>query len=175
MEYARSGLVALLLMAGTAAQAQHPVSPDHCGAELVDLADIIACARLGDEGRIERCAAAREQPLLPPTDGARVLEFGARAQYGSTSKGVVFSGGAKVVAPSAGRVLFGGAFRSYGNLVIIDACTYDVLIAGVETVGVAAHSFVESGQTIGTTAGPGAVIYLEVRKGHQAVDPFGIR
>lgn len=175
MGSARAALVALLLTAATAAQAQHPPSPEHCGAEVIDLAGLIACARLGDGGRLERCAAARDQPLLPPTDGARVLEFGTRTQYGSTSKGVVFSGGGKVVAPSAGRVMFAGAFRSYGNLVVIDACMYDVLVAGIETVDVPARSFVEAGQTIGATAGPGAVIYLEVRKGNQAVDPFGIR
>lgn len=102
MGSARAALVALLLTAATAAQAQHPLSPEHCSAEVIDLAGLIACARLGDEGR-------------------------------------------------------------------------PVLVAGIETVDVPARSFVEAGQTIGATAGPGGVIYLEVRKGNQAVDPFGIR
>lgn len=175
MQFTSLALAASLLAAATAANAQYPFSPEHCGAEVLDIPGIIACARLGEEGRAHRCAQPGERQVLPPTDGARVLEFGAKTQFGSTSKGVVFTGNGTVVAPSTGRVMFGGAFRSYGNLVVIDACEFDVLVAGIEALTVPARSLVEAGQPIGTSTGAGAVIYLEVRKGERAVNPFGMR
>jgi septal ring factor EnvC (AmiA/AmiB activator) len=102
------------------------------------------------------------------------LSFGDKTQFGSTSKGVVLeSDGQTVVAPSAGRVLFAGTFRNYGNLVIIDACNVDVLVAGIETISTSAHALVEEGQVIGTMVGSGNPVYLEVRRANRAINPFG--
>ena len=52
-------------------------------------------------------------------------------------------GGPTVVAPSAGRVLFAGAFRTYGSLVIIDSCDVDVLVAGMKTVATHAQALIK--------------------------------
>ena len=153
---------------------QQPFAPDACGAESLDPGVISACRRLAEEGRDQRCAAYRQARILPPTHGPRVLSFGDKTQFGSTSKGVVLeSDGQTVVAPSAGRVLFAGTFRNYGNLVIIDACNVDVLVAGIETISTSAHALVEEGQVIGTMVGSGNPVYLEVRRANRAINPFG--
>jgi septal ring factor EnvC (AmiA/AmiB activator) len=171
-------LLALVMLGGAVvadAFAQHPAAPDPCGVETSDLAGIIACRRLAEEGRDRRCAAAPAPArIVPPTGGDRLLNFGEKTRYGTTSKGVVFEGGGRtVVAPGAGRVLFAGAFRSYGNVVIIDACAVDVLVAGIEEVATQFQALVGAGQAIGSIKGAGSVVYLEVRKTDRPIDPFG--
>ena len=102
------------------------------------------------------------------------LRFGDNTSYGSTSKGVVFEGGGQtVVAPSAGRVLFAGSYRSYGNILFIDACNIDVLVAGLEAVATQPEAIVAKGKPIGSIAGSRSVVYLEVRKSNRPIDPFG--
>jgi septal ring factor EnvC (AmiA/AmiB activator) len=169
-------LAVVMLSCGCMANAfgQQASAPDSCGAETSDLAAIMDCRRSAEDGRDRRCAAPGRTKVLPPTSGPRVLNFGEKTQYGSTSKGVVFEGGGRtVVAPSAGRVLFAGDFRSYGKIVIIDACTIDVLVAGIETVATQAQALVAEGQDLGSIAGPDSVVYLEVRRAGRPIDPFG--
>lgn len=140
----------------------------------MDLDGLLACRRMSDAGRERRCASATPRQISSPTAGARVLNFGERTQFGSASKGVVFeASGPTVIAPTAGRVLFAGAFRSYGNLVIIDSCAVDVLVGGMADVTTEAGVLVEGGQSIGIATPAGRVIYLEVRKANRPIDPFG--
>ena len=153
---------------------QSTLDPDSCGSEVSDLAGLIDCRRLAEEGRGQRCAGSQQATILMPTPGRHVLRFGDKTQYGTTSKGVAIeSEGQTVVAPSDGRVLFAGAYRTYGNLIIIDSCGFDILIAGVAIVATQAQELVKGGQTIGDSSRVGDVVYLEVRKANKAIDPFG--
>jgi septal ring factor EnvC (AmiA/AmiB activator) len=153
---------------------QHALAQDSCSAENLDLGGLIRCRRSSEERRDQRCAAATPLRISPPTNGPRILNFGEKTQYGSTSKGVVFEGGGPTIdAPGAGRVLFAGTYRSYGNIVIIDSCNVDILVAGLNAIATHVEALVAVGQPIGNIAGAGGVVYLEVRRADRAIDPFG--
>ncbi|HZT49207.1 MAG TPA: peptidoglycan DD-metalloendopeptidase family protein, partial [Hyphomicrobiaceae bacterium] len=78
--------------------------------------------------------------MLPlPAAGRRVLNFGEKTQYGSQSKGVVLETrqGGQVVSPSDGWIVYAGEFRSYGQLLIINAGGgYHILLAGLSQIDV---------------------------------------
>jgi len=93
--------------------------------------------------------------------------------------------GATVSAPADGAVLFCGPYRTYGQLLIIDAgAGYYVLIAGMDRINVVSGEFVLAGEPVGvmgdglvrmaTAAAVGAarpVLYIELRKDGTAIDP----
>ena len=84
--------------------------------------------------------------------------------------------GAPVNAIAAGRVLFAGWFRGYGQMVILDHGNGDLSVSGyLEEIRVAAGDSVAAGQPIGSvgetgsSSGPG--LYFEIRHEGKAVDP----
>jgi murein hydrolase activator len=124
--------------------------------------------------------------LLPiPALGRRVLKFGEKTQYGSQSKGLVLETrhGGQVVSPSDGWIVYAGEFRSYGQLLIINAGGgYHILLAGLSQIDVQLGQFVLAGEPVGvmTTAGRGTpgkaqdnapVLYIEFRKDQRPIDP----
>jgi septal ring factor EnvC (AmiA/AmiB activator) len=131
-----------------------------------------------------------EQPFvdmrakLPlPAQGRRVLAFGERTQYGAASKGTVIETrlGAQITSPCDGWVVYAGEFRSYGQLLIINAGDgYHVLLAGMSQIDVAPGQFVLASEPVGTMSsaarGQGAsvgspVLYVEFRKDGRPIDP----
>jgi septal ring factor EnvC (AmiA/AmiB activator) len=94
--------------------------------------------------------------LPMPARGRRALGFGDKTQYGGTSKGLVLETrfGARVTAPCDGWVVYAGEFRSYGQLLIINAGGgYHVLIAGLSQMDVGPGQFVLAAEPIGTMSG----------------------
>ena len=91
--------------------------------------------------------------LLPlPAQGRRVLTFGEKTQYGSQSKGLVLETrhGGQVVSPSDGWIVYAGEFRSYGQLLIINAGGgYHILLAGLSQIDVQLGQFVLAGEPVG--------------------------
>jgi septal ring factor EnvC (AmiA/AmiB activator) len=84
--------------------------------------------------------------------------------------------GTAVQAIAAGRVLFAGWFRGYGQMVIVDHGGGDLSVSGyLDEVHVAAGDSVAAGQPIGavgetgSASGPG--LYFEIRHDGKAVDP----
>lgn len=118
-------------------------------------------ASLGGAGKHELIAPAipfqAAKGKLPlPARGRRALGFGAKTQYGGTSKGIVIETrfGARVTAPCDGWVVYAGEFRSYGQLLIINAGGgYHVLIAGLSQMDVGPGQFVLAAEPIGTMSG----------------------
>lgn len=91
-----------------------------------------------------------------PARGRRALGFGDKTQYGGTSKGIVIETrfGARVTSPCDGWVVYAGEFRSYGQLLIINAGGgYHVLIAGLSQMDVGPGQFVLAAEPIGTMSG----------------------
>jgi len=80
------------------------------------------------------------------------------------------------VSPVAdGKVIFAGAFRSYGNVVIVDHARGFFSIYGslgeiLTSKGAAARAGVPIARA-GAAPGGGGRVYLEIRKGTQALDP----
>jgi septal ring factor EnvC (AmiA/AmiB activator) len=144
------------------------------GAEMAHLKPEIAFAEA--KGRV---------PL--PAAGAILKTFGAPDDLGGIERGVSLATpeGATVSAPVDGSVLFAGAYRSYGQLLIIDAgAGYCVLLAGMGRINVESGEFVLAGEPVGimgdgsartaTAAAVGAarpVLYIELRKDGTAIDP----
>ena len=124
--------------------------------------------------------------LLPlPAQGRRVLTFGEKTQYGSQSRGLVLETrhGGQVVSPSDGWIVYAGEFRSYGQLLIINAGGgYHILLAGLSQIDVQLGQFVLAGEPVGVMSAaaksPQAkaqdnapILYIEFRKDQRPIDP----
>lgn len=144
---------------------------------------------LADTGRLSPAIKfADAKGLLPhPAAGAVIRTYGSSDTYGGKSGGISIATRAKaqVTAPCDGWVAYSGPFRSYGQLLIIDAGDgYHVVMAGLETVSADVGQFVLTGEPIGqmgtlamasavsTDGGPiQPVLYVEFRKNGRAIDP----
>lgn len=163
------------------------LQPPKLKPNIIELAPSQAALMPGSPGRIKPAmpfAAARAKLPLP-AQGRRMLTFGERTQYGGQSKGMVLEtrSGGQVVAPCDGWVLYAGEFRSYGQLLIINAGDgYHVLLAGMSQIDVQPGQFVLTAEPIGTMSGrvatsPGStqsnapVLYIEFRKDGRPIDP----
>ncbi|MGQ0673670.1 MAG: murein hydrolase activator EnvC family protein [Hyphomicrobium sp.] len=141
----------------------------------------------GSPGRIKPSIAFQlAKAKLPlPAQGRRVLSFGDKTQYGGNSKGIVIEtrSGAQVTSPSDGWIVYAGEFRSYGQLLIINAGGgYHVLMAGLSQIDVQPGQFVLAAEPVGTmTSVPktsqasaqvaAPVLYVEFRKDGDPIDP----
>jgi murein hydrolase activator len=145
-------------------------------------------AALKDPGRLAPAVAfaANRGHLRLPVNGARIREFGASDGAGGTQRGVSIAAhsGAEITAPCDGWVVYAGPFRSYGQLLILNAGGgYHVLLAGMERISVDLGQFVLTGEPVAvmgggsqvsTAGGTGAkqpVLYVEFRKDGTPIDP----
>jgi septal ring factor EnvC (AmiA/AmiB activator) len=145
-------------------------------------------AALRDPGRlIPAIAFSSAKGLLPlPANGAKIKEFGAPDGLGGTEKGLSIAArpGGQITAPCDGWVVYAGAFRNYGQLLILNAGGgYHVLLAGMERISVDLGQFVVTGEPVAVMGGgaqsaaalAGAssqpVLYVEFRKDGIPVDP----
>jgi murein hydrolase activator len=122
-----------------------------------------------------------------PVNGAKIRDFGGSDGAGGVEKGISLAtrAGAQVTTPCDGWVVYAGPFRSYGQLLILNAGGgYHVLIAGMERISVNIGQFVLTGEpvaTMGTTTSQVAsilatnasqpVLYVEFRKDGTPIDP----
>jgi murein hydrolase activator len=144
-------------------------------------------AALADPGRLSPAAAFADTrgQLHLPVNGARIHEFGAPDGAGGTQKGLSIATrpGAQITAPCDGWVVYAGPFRSYGQLLILNAGGgYHVLLAGMERISVDLGQFVLTGEPV-AVMGDGAqsasvaagskqsVLYVEFRKDGTPIDP----
>ncbi len=145
-------------------------------------------AALKDPGRLGPAIAfASAKGMLPlPVNGVKTREFGAPDNLGGTEKGISITtrAGAQVTAPCDGWVVYAAPYRSYGQLLILNAGGgYHVLLAGMERISVDLGQFVltgepvavmGSGTQVASTIATGSsqpVLYLEFRKDGSPVDP----
>jgi len=113
--------------------------------------------------------------FIVPVVGDIVGHFG-DAQAAGSAKGVTFATrlGAEIVAPAAGRVMFAGPFKGYGQILIIDhGDGYHSLLAGIGRITGIVGQHVAAGEPIGTMASDGTPrLYLELRRQGQPVNPL---
>ena len=145
-------------------------------------------AALNDPGRLSPAIAfASARKSLPlPLNGVKIREFGMPDGLGGTEKGLSIASraGAQVTAPCDGWVVYAGPFRSYGQLLILNAGGgYHVLLAGMERISVDLGQFVLTGEPVAVMGGgpqsaaavaTGSrqpVLYIEFRKDGSPVDP----
>lgn len=145
-------------------------------------------AALKDPGRMTPAVAfaATRGHLHLPVSGARIREFGASDGAGGTQKGLTIAAraGANITAPCDGWVVYAGPFRSYGQLLILNAGGgYHVLLAGMERISVDLGQFVLTGEPVAVMGGGSQVsptvatgtkqpvLYVEFRKDGAPIDP----
>ncbi len=126
--------------------------------------------------------------LLPfPVNGILQRGFGSQDGFGGTEKGLLISTRAEaiVASPCDGWVSFAGPYRSYGQLLIINAGQgYYVVLAGMDKINVNVGQFILAGEPV-AIMGDGSVktaaaiaigtaqpiLYVEFRKDGVAIDP----
>jgi murein hydrolase activator len=137
----------------------------------------------------------RLKPALPfdkvkgqlpiPCAGKKIKAFGTRDETGGKSEGIVIEtrSDTQIVSPSDGWVIYAGQFRSYGQLLIINAGGgYHILLAGMDQIYTSVGQFVLAGEPVAVMGKPkpeaadGASsrspsLYIEFRKDARPVDP----
>jgi murein hydrolase activator len=145
-------------------------------------------AALSDPGRLAPAVAfADARGRLPlPVNGVPIRSFGAPNGVGGTQKGISIAThqGAEITSPCDGWVVYAGPFRSYGQLLILNAGGgYHVLLAGMERISVDLGQFVLTGEPVAVMGGQAQlsaavatgskqpVLYVEFRKDGTPIDP----
>ena len=149
----------------------------------------VAAGIFRDSARLAPAVAfADTRGLLPfPVNGTLLKAYGAPDGFGGSEKGVSLATRARapVASPTDGWVSYAGPYRTYGQLLIINAGGgYYVVLAGLGRANVEPGQFVLAGEPIGVmgeatgkTAAAIAigatqpVLYIEFRKDGSAIDP----
>jgi septal ring factor EnvC (AmiA/AmiB activator) len=124
-----------------------------------------------------------------PVTGKLVSNFGQHTESAGPARGMTIQcrALAVVVAPDAGRVLFAGPFRGYGQILIIEhAGGYHSLLSGLGRIDSEVGSTVRAGEPIGLTGSgqagrtveeggrdQGSTLYFELRRNGQPTNPAG--
>jgi septal ring factor EnvC (AmiA/AmiB activator) len=171
------------------AKAGAQAARDADAAAVADIKSRAAAAEKKDPARLKPALAFAEVKgqLALPVVGAVLKTFGAPDGFGAAEKGISIAtpASATVSAPADGWVAFSGPYRSYGQLLIINAgAGYYVVMAGMERINVSVGQFILAGEPVAsmgdgstrtaTAAAIGAeqpVLYIEFRKDGAAIDP----
>jgi septal ring factor EnvC (AmiA/AmiB activator) len=148
-----------------------------------------ASAPLRDPARLVPAIAFSDAKgmLSLPANGNVIKYFGATSEFGGVEKGLSLATRPRAIvsSPSDGYIAFSGPWRSYGQLLIVNAGGgYYVVLAGMQRIDVAVGQFVLAGEPVGAmgdgTAKTAAavaigatqpVLYVEFRKDGAAIDP----
>lgn len=113
-------------------------------------------------------AAPRPRRLYRlPVEGQVVTGMGELSDAGVHARGLTLATAphADVIAPAAGRILYAGRFRSYGNIVIIDHGEGWVsTITGLATMTVREGDQVRMGAVLGRTGASDPELTVELRR-----------
>jgi septal ring factor EnvC (AmiA/AmiB activator) len=141
-----------------------------------------------DPGRLAPAVnfASLKGHIQLPVNGVKIRDFGAPDTAGSAEKGLSIAtrAGAQVTAPADAWVVYAGPFRSYGQLLILNAGNgYHLLLAGMERISVDLGQFVLAGEPVAVmgsgsqvaailaTGSTQPVLYVEFRRDGTPVDP----
>lgn len=135
-------------------------------------------APLADVGsRVAAARLRRAQPPLMPVPDEMMNPFSDRAGAAAEPDITISAApGQPVATPEAGRVVFAGTFRSYGNLLIIEhQREYHTLLWGFSKLDVAKGDRVRTGQVVGVMADDAArtpALHVELRHNGRPVNPL---
>lgn len=151
--------------------------------------DRIAASPFKDPARLAPAVSfAQTKGRLPqPVSGEILKGYGASDAFGGVEKGVSFASrpGGVVVSPADAWVMFAAPYRTYGQLLILNAGDgYYVVLAGMERANVAVGQFVLAGEPVGVMGDGSArtasavaigasqpILYVEFRKDGAPIDP----
>jgi septal ring factor EnvC (AmiA/AmiB activator) len=168
-------------------EAQSPAA--RAGAQAAAAAEGSPAGSKDDPGRLKPAVAFVDAKgtLSLPTAGQVLKTFGDADDYGGSEKGVSIATPPKatVSTPIDGWVVYAGPYRSYGQLLILNAGGgYYLVMAGMERTNVSVGQFVLTGEAVASmgdaatrTAAAAAigaaqpVLYIEFRKNETPIDP----
>ncbi|MGO2957601.1 MAG: murein hydrolase activator EnvC family protein [Acetobacter sp.] len=107
-----------------------------------------------------------------PVAGRIVATWGAATETGP-STGITYStpSGASVRTPCSGRVDFAGAFRTYGQMVILNCGQhYRFIMAGLGGLDVETGQSLTKGAPVGHMSGSGT-LFIQLRHGQKVINP----
>ncbi|MDE2362992.1 MAG: peptidoglycan DD-metalloendopeptidase family protein [Hyphomicrobiales bacterium] len=151
--------------------------------------DRIAASPFKDGARLAPAVAfVQTKARLPmPANGEILRNYGSSDGYGGAEKGLSIATRprAVVVSPTDGWIMFAAPWRTYGQLLIVNAGDgYYIVLAGMERTDVAVGQFVLAGEPVGAmgdgqtrTASAVAIgasqpiLYVEFRKDGAPIDP----
>lgn len=149
----------------------------------------LAMAPFKDPARLAPASAfADTKGLLPlPVAGSLQRGFGAPDGFGGTEKGMLLAtrSQAVVASPCDGWAAYAGPYRTYGQLLIINAGQgYYIILAGMDRINVNVGQFVLAGEPVAVMGDGSAkmaaaiaigaaqpILYIEFRKDGAAIDP----
>lgn len=121
--------------------------------------------------------AAASQNASPayrlPVIGEIVTGMGEIAPSGARSKGLTIAtaSNALVVAPAAGRVVYAGPYRGYGNVVILDhGGGWTTLITSLSALSVEVGDVVSANAPLGRAGANNPTVTIELRRGETVID-----
>jgi len=121
--------------------------------------------------------------LPPPVQGKRILKFGDSTRNVGRSKGEVYQArsSAQITSPCDGLVVYAGEFRTFGQILIINAGGgYHILLAGLGQLDAVAGQAIVTGEPVGkmglgqasTSGDNGApILYVEFRSRDKPINP----
>lgn len=115
--------------------------------------------------------------LTPPVRGRLVVRYGEKTALGLKSDGwrIHTSGDALVMAPADGVVKFADNFRGFGKVIIMSHKNgYNTVMTNMGSIDALVGQEVLAGEPIGRMNPNRNEMYLEVRRGKNAVDPASI-
>ena len=135
-------------------------------------------ARVSPPGYHPRMPALKAV-LERPVAGTVVRQFGSKDADGIVSHGLTYAAlpGSRVVAPLAGRVVFAGPFRGYGQILILQhEGGYHSFLAGFGRIDAEMGQEVSAGEPLGVlpvkSTGGRPELYFEWRRNGEPVDPM---
>ncbi|PNG26001.1 murein hydrolase activator EnvC family protein [Methylocella silvestris] len=149
----------------------------------------IAMAPFKDPARLAPASAFPDtKGMLPvPVAGPVQRAFGAPDGFGGTEKGMLVAtrANAIVVSPADGWAAYAGPYRSYGQVLIINAGQgYYIILAGMDRINVNVGQFLVAGEPVAVMGDGSAktaaaiaigaaqpILYVEFRKDGAAIDP----
>ncbi len=112
-------------------------------------------------------------PYRLPVSGTLVTGLGEVSRSGVRARGLTIAvrPSAQVVAPIAGRIVYAGAYRGYGQIIIIDhGRGWNTLITSLAAIDVRVGDNVMQGSPVGKAGASRPTVTVELRKGNQPVD-----
>ena len=113
--------------------------------------------------------------LVLPAQGKITQNFGdIIGASGAHAKGLIIQTRpkAQITTPFDGTVLFAGPFQNYGQLIIIDhGDNYLTVMAGMDTIDASVGQQLLAGEPIGHMKQNYVILYVELRRDGQAIDP----
>jgi septal ring factor EnvC (AmiA/AmiB activator) len=153
----------------------------------IELKPSVKTAAFVSPGRMKPAVPFQKaKGMLPfPAQGQRLKTFGVKDEAGGKSEGIYVETrkAAQIISPSDGWVIYAGQFRTYGQLLIINAGGgYHILLAGLDQIYTSVGQFVlagepvaamgsEPGLSVGSEQSRNPVLYIEFRKDARPVDP----